>query len=74
MNRRQADPPWLTKLRALLGSGTLAWELAADHLHHWPLLVLVFWLLGGPVEVFVRFLTSGRLEINVKRDPEDEDT
>lgn len=71
MNR---PAPWLTKLRALLGAGALSWEFGVDRLNHWPaVFVIVFWLLGGPVESLIKFLTAGRLEINVRKDPEPEE-
>lgn len=61
------DDRWLTRLRFLLGSGVLAWELAADNLRHWPpTFVLAVWLLGGPIEEIIRFLTAGRLQITMK--------
>jgi hypothetical protein len=68
---RTADP-WLTRLRALLGTAVLAWELAAEHGTQWWIFVLVVWLLGGPVEELIRLLTVGRLQIDVKRDEPDD--
>lgn len=63
---------WLVKLRAVLGTGALAWSLGVDHLQHWPTeMVLVFWLLGAPLEELIRFFTEGRVQINV-RDKKDE--
>lgn len=62
---------WVLRLRALLGSAVVGWELGADHLRHWPpTLILAFWLLGGPLEEMIRFFTGGRLQINVHQDDE----
>jgi hypothetical protein len=59
---------WLTRLRFVLGSGVLVWELQVDRLHHWPpTFVLAVWLLGGPVEQLVRFFTDGRIQIVQER-------
>lgn len=70
----KAPDQWLVRLRALLGSAVVAWELGVDHLQHWPpTLILAFWLLGGPVEELIRFLTAGRLQINVKQGAEAKD-
>lgn len=73
MNR---PAPWLTKLRALLGAAAFAWELGVDHLNHWPaVFVIVFWLLGGPVEEIVKFFTAGRIQISVRdKDEENDDS
>lgn len=64
---------WLTRLRALVGIGVLAWELTAEQGKQWWIFVLVVWLMGGPIEELIRLLTAGRLQINVGRDEEDED-
>lgn len=58
---------WLVKLRAALGVAMIGWELGVNNLKTWPpIFVLAVWLLGGPVEELIRFLTAGRLQINVK--------
>ena len=59
----KGDDRWLTRLRALLGTGVLVWELGLDHLHHWPVFILIVWLLGGPVDKLVTLLTSGRFQL-----------
>lgn len=70
----RAPDQWLVRLRALLGAAVVGWELAVDHLQHWPpTLILAFWLLGGPIEEMVRFFTGGRLQINVRPGHDDED-
>lgn len=64
---------WLTIWRSILGAGLLAWELGVDQLRHWPpIFVFAFWLLGGPIEEIVRFVTSGRIQINVRDSGKDE--
>ena len=62
--------PWLTRLRFLLGSAAFAWEVAADHHDRWWIIVISLWLLGGPIEEIVRFLTAGRLQVSVKQNEE----
>lgn len=65
---------WVLRLRALLGSAVVGWELGVDRLQHWPpTLILAFWLLGGPIEEMIRFFTGGRLQINVHRDDSDDE-
>lgn len=63
----KTDERWLTRLRALLGSMALLWELIADHGHQWFVFVICLWLLGGPLEQLITFLTAGRLRIEIKR-------
>jgi hypothetical protein len=64
---------WLKRLRFLLGSGVLGWELVADKLRHWPpTFVLAVWLLGGPIEQLVQFFTAGRLQITMRQREDDE--
>lgn len=64
---------WRTRLRFLLGTGVLGWELGVDHLRHWPpTFILAVWLLGGPVAQVITFLTSGRIQIVVREPEKDE--
>lgn len=66
---------WVLRLRALLGSAVVGWELGVDHLQHWPpTLIMAFWLMGGPIEEMIRFFTGGRLQINVHRDNDPDET
>lgn len=66
---------WVLRLRALLGSAVVGWELGVDRLQHWPpTLILAFWLLGGPIEEMIRLFTAGRLQINVRPDDTDDET
>lgn len=69
MNRQD---PWLTRLRFALGSAAFAWEVAVDRHDRWWIIVVSLWLLGGPIEEIVRFLTAGRLQINMRRNEDDE--
>lgn len=71
---RTPDDRWLTRLRALSGSGTLLWELIADHGHQWFVFIIAIWLLGGPLEQLITFLTAGRLNIEVRRVNEADDS
>jgi hypothetical protein len=64
---------WLTRFRALLGAGILGWELPVEHAQQWWTLVLAAWLLGAPLEELIRFLTAGRLQINVKSEKDKDD-
>lgn len=57
---------WLTRLRALVGTGVLAWELAAEQGTQWWIFVLVVWLMGGPIEELIRMFTAGRLQIQIR--------
>lgn len=70
MNRADV---WLTRFRALVGTAILGWELPVEHARQWWTLVLAAWLLGAPIEELVRLLTAGRLQINVKRDKDEDD-
>lgn len=64
---------WQVVWRMAVGTAALGWELQVDSLKHWPLLIPVFWLLGAPLELLIRFFTSGRLQINVRREEEKDD-
>jgi|HubBroStandDraft_6_1064221.scaffolds.fasta_scaffold1394509_2 hypothetical protein len=64
---------WVTRLRALVGTGVLAWELGAEQGKQWWIFVLVVWLMGGPIEELIRFLTAGRLQIDIDRDKDEDD-
>lgn len=65
------DDRWLTRLRALAGLGTLGWELGVEHGHQWWIFILVLYLLGAPFEDLVRLFTSGRVQINIRKDEKD---
>lgn len=70
--------PWVAPIirlaQAAAGIGDLTWEFMVDHLHHWPpTFVLAFWLLGGPLEQLILFLTSGRVQINIRPPDKDKD-
>lgn len=68
-----SDERWLTRLRALAGVGILGWELPVDHVHHWWVLIIAVGLLTDSLTSAIALLTSGRLQIVVKREDEDKD-
>ena len=54
---------WLLRLRFLVGTGVLTWELAFDHHDKLWAIVIAIWLLGAPIEELVAFLTHGKIQI-----------
>lgn len=63
---------WLTRLRFLVGTGAFAWEVVWDKHERLWVIVMAIWLLGAPIEDLVRLLTSGRVQIRVPAEKEDE--
>ena len=59
-------------VKTLAGTGTLAWELAAQHGGQLWVWIIILYLFGAPFEDLVRLLTSGRILIERKGD-DDED-
>jgi hypothetical protein len=66
---KNADDRWLTRLRALLGSTAFMWDVIAGGGRLW-VIVASLWLLGGPIEQILYFLTSGRIAISVQQPPD----
>jgi hypothetical protein len=61
----------LTILRAVLGGFAFVWEVAVDQHQRLWVIVASVWLLGGPLEKFLAFVSSGKLNISVSAKPSD---
>lgn len=65
---KTSDDRWLTRLRALLGSMAFGWDVVAGGGRLW-VIVASLWLLGGPIEQILYFLTSGRISFVIQQAP-----
>lgn len=65
---KTVDDRWLTRLRALLGSTAFMWDVVAGGGRLW-VIVASLWLLGGPIEQILYFLTSGRISFVIQQPP-----
>jgi hypothetical protein len=66
-----SNDPWMTRFRAVLGAALAAWDAWYQHGRQWWVWIISLYLLGAPLEELVRLFTSGRVQVNVRRDEKD---